>query len=319
MQEELQATGRKPENKTLRDIWEEWKELKNGNLAPGTMNRYRQIVASLPFIDCPIRTISFATIQGYMNENKDKCKSTNSVTKALLSNLFKYAKKAGYILNNPAADVEVIGKAAKELPEPLTLDDIEKICDALDDMNLKKQSRIEYKGVLWVGYYTGLRLGEIMALEIEDIDFQNKTLSVNKKMELHDGKPYITNRLKTKASNAVIPLCDACIDFLDAYTKNLDRETLFTVSFHTVELRLKVAAQKAGIEGFHPHMLRHSFVTNVVQSGTDPKTAAQLARHSSVKTTLDIYTQTSQETMRNAVNETYKNPKKDPEIQKILA
>lgn len=314
MQDEINQTGKKPENKTLMDVWTEWEALNTDHLAPGSINRYRKIIDNdIPFLNLPIRSISYSTLQQYFKGREKYCLSTNQVIKALLSNLFKYAKKAGYILHNPMPDVELYGKAKKTEPDPLTFEDVQSICYELDLMNLSKKNREQFQAVIWIGYYTGLRLGEIMALEKSDIDLESKTLSVNKRVEYHDGKEYITDRLKTKASRAVVPICTPCADFLAGYLPTLKDEALFSVKFHTVETRLKQAAKNAGIEGFHAHRLRHTFVSNIVMAGADPKTAAQLARHSSVLTTLDIYTQISEEKTRDAVDNAYKSPEKAPD------
>lgn len=313
MLEEINQSGKKPENKTLLDVWKEWEALNVGHLAPGSINRYRNIIDhDIPFLNLPIRSISFWTLQQYFKDRENYCLSTNQVIRALLSNLFKYSKKAGYIVQNPMSEVELYGKEKKTEPEPLTFEDVQNICYELDLMNLSKKNREQFQAVIWIGYYTGLRLGEIMALEKSDIDLKNKTLSVNKRVEYHDGKQYITDRLKTKASRAVVPICKPCADFLAGYLPTLEDDALFTVKFHTVETRLKQAAKNAGIEGFHAHRLRHTFVSNVVMSGADPKTAAQLARHSSVLTTLDIYTQIPEEKTREAVDNAYKSPEKAP-------
>lgn len=65
---------------------------------------------------------------------------------------------------------------------------------------------------------------------------------------------------------------------------------------------------------FHPHCLRHTYITNIVRSGCDIKTASKLARHSDVKTTLNIYTHSSEESKIEAINNVFgnKSPKNAP-------
>lgn len=99
MLEEINQSGKKPENKTLLDVWKEWEALNVGHLAPGSINRYRNIIDhDIPFLNLPIRSISFWTLQQYFKDRENYCLSTNQVIRALLSNLFKYSKKAGYIV-----------------------------------------------------------------------------------------------------------------------------------------------------------------------------------------------------------------------------
>lgn len=317
MQEEINKTGIKPQDKTLYQVWEEWEALKQGTLAPGTMTVYRQVIKSeIPFLNMPVRSITYGTIQTFFKERERYSKNTNNTIRIVLSNLFKHAKKCGYISQNPMNDIEVHGKSQKAPPDPLTYEEILKINDSLETMRFKKQGNLEqYQAVLWIGYYTGLRLSEVLALEKSDIDLVAGTLSVNKRVEYQDGKKkeYITDRLKTKSSRAVVPLCSPLIEYLQKYLLTVE-DYLFSVKFRAVEASLKSAAEKAGINDFHAHNLRHTFVSNLVMAGTDPKTAAELARHSDISTTLNIYTQITEDKKREALENTFKRPEKDPKI-----
>lgn len=319
MEKEIQESGKAPERKTLRDVWDEWYKIRSADLAPGTIRLYEYVINQIPFMDVQIRSITFAMAQTFMNSLQDNTKGANKNIKIVLSNLFKYAKKAGYINRNPISDIEVSGKPAKKPASTLTDEDINRILAAIDKTNHRPGLKHELKAFLLIGYYTGLRKSELMALEKSDIDFSNQTLSVNKKIECNDRLTYVTERLKTQASYAVIPLCAPCIEVLEEYTQHLDAAELFHYHPNSYCTGLKNAAELAGIEGFHLHLLRHSFVTNLIQAGADPKTAAQLARHGSIQTTLEIYTQINEERMREVLDQTYPSPKKDYKTPEIMA
>lgn len=328
MQEELKQTGgRKPEAKTLEDVYREWKAIKGDKLAPGTIKKYETSLRLTPFAMRPIRSVTYPEIQEFFNSQKGYSVSRNNLIHSLLSNLFRLARKSGYIVHNPMPDVEVLGKEKAPQKDALSLSDIEAMCAAIDMTGRREHTKRNLKMFLYIGFYTGLRMGEILALEVSDVDLERRTLSVSKKVEFQDGPAYVTERMKTKASRSLLPICEPLAELLADYCKDMTPgDPLITGTRGQPGARtsitdnLKEAAQTAGIEGFHPHLLRHSFITNLVREGADPKTAAQLARHSSINTTLNIYTQMSQEDLSTAVNRTFpKRPKKDTERGETFA
>ena len=93
------------------------------------------------------------------------------------------------------------------------------------------------------------------------------------------------------------------------------------LSPYNVDCVLSKNSKKLGFK-FRSHMLRHSFVSNLIHNGVDIKTTAELARHSDVRTTLQVYTQVSEANKVEAIQNTFnvKNetlgPEKDPNLQK---
>lgn len=328
MKEELKQTGgRKPEAKTLEDVYREWEAINGEKLAPGTLRHYKGMMKKIPFMGRPIRSVAYPEIQEFFNSQKDYSRGRNKIIHSLLSNLFKLARKSGYILHNPMPDVEVLGKEKAPQKDALSLSDIEAMCTAIDMTDSRRHTKKNLKMFLYIGFYTGLRRSEILALEVSDVDLERRTLSASKKVEFQDGPAYVTERMKTKASRSLLPICEPLAELLADYCKGMAPGDLLisgtrgqSYPRNFLAEKLAEAAQTAGIEGFHPHLLRHSFITNLVREGADPKTAAQLARHSSINTTLNIYTQMSQNDLSAAVNRTFpKRPKKDPEAPEIFA
>lgn len=318
MLEELQQTGRKPEQKTLRDIWEEWKAIKADKLAPATIDQYSRMLKVVPFMDRPIRSLCYSELQAFFNGLANQSKSRNNGLRAVLSNLFKLAKKSGYIVQNPMSDIEISGKEKAPQKDALSLSDIESICDAIEESTCKPRTKKNLQTFLYIGYYTGLRISEILALEVKDFDSVSCTLDIHKKVERKTG--IITSRMKTNASYAVLPVCSSLCEILKDHCRNKQPADLILSNLNgtpydqdNVRKVLSESAASVGIPDFHPHMLRHAFITNIIRSGADPKTAAQLARHSDISTTLNIYTQMNMQDLSMAVQNAFtESPKKDP-------
>ena len=141
--------------------------------------------------------------------------------------------------------------------------------------------------ILELFYSSGLRLSELVNLKIEDINFSDEIISVlgkGKKMRIIPiGKEAIQalrkwiksrSQLKNVANNSVL--------FLTNQTKQLTQRA--------VQYRLKFWAKKQGIfENIHPHLLRHSFASHLLQSSQDLRAVQELLGHENISST-QIYT-----------------------------
>lgn len=310
IEKELNDTGSVASDITIAEAYAEWLELNKDRLAKNTLSGYKNAYDHLAKIrNKPMKKIRYKELQNLFN-GLDLCKGTKHIIKALLQNLFKYAIKNGYISNNPVPYVELTGKEKKPTEDALELHQIEDICDAI---KTRSPFRTEaYKVFMWIGYYTGFRASEILALEWSDIDFENNSIHVWKRQEQKTCN--VTERMKTKSSTATVPMCEPLKKILEEWHQENHNELLICtrkgvpVSYQTINNNLRTSAKKIGIV-FHCHMLRHTFITNVVKSGADPKTAAQLARHSNVTMTLDIYTKMSGDDLAIALAKAYPPPK----------
>lgn len=153
-----------------------------------------------------------------------------------------------------------------------------------------------YKLGVLVCLYTGLRLGEICALKTEAIDLSRKCIYVNQtvqriKSEDKGGKTQLMlSEPKTASSKREIPLCDLLLKLLMKYkpkTEYLlgDKPT----EPRTYQYRLNQYFSALSIKGKHFHSLRHTFATNCIESGMDPKCLSEILGHADVNTTLNRY------------------------------
>lgn len=163
--------------------------------------------------------------------------------------------------------------------------------------------------------YSGMRRGEILALHWSDINFEEKSISINKSLALvkdaSNGAKYknklVLQEPKTSKSKRQIPINDTVISALNDHRKRqedekrefsdiyIDREMLFCkqngdyLSPREFLRDYQKLLLKAGLEKRRFHDLRHSFATMLINANENPKVIQELLGHSTISTTLDIY------------------------------
>ncbi len=185
---------------------------------------------------------------------------------------------------------------------------------------------------------TGLRTGELIGLTWDAIDWQNRTLTVNKSLEYRHSQSYWrAGPPKTVQSYRTIPLTDRAYtilreverqryirkesDLLSQVLPYIDRRTgenaalvmrdLVFINYRTGEpsknssydTHLYKLCDKAGIKRFGMHALRHTYATRAIESGMQPKVLQKLLGHASIKTTMDRYVHVTDTSMLLAVQQ----------------
>ena len=146
--------------------------------------------------------------------------------------------------------------------------------------------------------YTGIRLGELLALTWDDVDFEKKSLFINKtayKVKSNGQNKMIIGTPKTKKSNRIIPLCDKLINLLKLSKQYANsRYIISTKNGNIIETRayqrtFESILNKCGIKHYNFHCLRHTFATRAIELGMDPKTVSEILGHTNVGITLNRY------------------------------
>lgn len=219
------------------------------------------------------------------------------------------------IVKNPAERLKLPPHQKKEA-RVLTPDEQERLIKEL--RNCRRGDLFEF--IL----YTGLRIGEAVAITWDDIDLDNAILDINKtqivwsvdadgstKYQPGYGSP------KSKAGIRKIPLIPEAIDIIESLRKereDLERQGIIPSS-NTIFLNtrggafiktgaydiLRKATATAGIEGVHPHTLRHTFATRGLEHGIELKVMQELLGHSTLSMTADIYTHVLQESKKDSI------------------
>lgn len=206
-----------------------------------------------------------------------------------------------------SADVAVSVKAPKGasvLPDVLSVDEVSRLLDAAAVGGSTDPVVLRDKALLEFMYATGCRVSEAVGTNLDDIDLDEKVVRLMGK-----GSKQRLVPLGSYARNSVVAYLNAGRGELErrSTAKVPERRALFLnkrgkrISRQSVWEIVKTAGERAGItKPLHPHTLRHSFATHLIQGGADVRTVQELLGHASVTTT-QIYTHVSPE----ALIETY--------------
>jgi integrase len=203
-----------------------------------------------------------------------------------LSAIMNYAVNFYDLRSNPCRKAGSMGKSKADERPYWTLEEFQKFSDAIMD---KKDSWMAFQILFW----TGMRLGELLALQVKDVDFDNGTITVDESLARIDGEDLITAP-KTESSVRVITIHKELQESLKEYIASLYRARpstrLFagrTKSFfeHEMERGIKLS----GVKKITVHCTRHSHASMLVQMGFSPVEIAKRLGHGKVTTTIETY------------------------------
>lgn len=202
-----------------------------------------------------------------------------------ICSIFNYAVRFYELKENPYHKAGSMGKKHAEEMLFWTTDEFKQFIEVCED-------NIVNKTIFTTLYFTGMRIGEALALTKEVVDFKTKTIRINKSLQRLNKEDIITDP-KTPKSNRVVTIPDFVCKCLSDYFTHLyeldDKTRIFQISKSTVNRRLKVNAQKAGVKSIRVHDLRHSHASLLIEMGFGPLLIAERLGHEKVQTTLDTY------------------------------
>lgn len=228
-----------------------------------------------------------------------------------LTSVFSFAVKFYKLASNPAS---IVGNMGGEDDIHITywnLEQYKKFSEVMMDEPL-------YYYIFQVLFWTGIREGECLALQIQDIDLKKKTLTVSKTFYRLNGEN-IVGTPKTKQSYRTVTLPDSLVEDLEDYINMIYKphptDRLFPVTKSALTRRFKQGAKKAGLPDCHVHSLRHAAASLLLENGYSiPAIAARLG-HSPVNVGITYKyahsSPTTQEDIANTLNRLSKEDKKD--------
>ena len=245
--------------------------------------------------------ISAETCSAWVGSLYSQNNNPKSIQRHLSSakGFFRFLKKNNLIESSP---FELISapKSSSTLPEVLSPEDVEQL------LNFKPTNMIEIRdmAIIELMYSSGLRVSETANINISDFE-ENKTflrvLGKGSKTRLVP-----MGRFAITAINNWLMEREKILNNTDALFLN-SKGTRLTV--RSIQLRLKKMAVKQGLPPIHPHMLRHSFATHMLESSGDLRTIQELLGHSSLSTT-QIYTKLDYQHLAKIYDQAHPRAKK---------
>ena len=198
-----------------------------------------------------------------------------------LSCIFNYAVKVYDLPSNPVHKVGTIGKANAKEMSFWTIEEYQDFTLAIMD---KPESFIAFEML----FYLGVRIGELLAITPEDIDFDNNTIRINKSYQRIEGRDVITEP-KTPKGNRIINAPDFLMEEIKEYLalfysiRPNDRIMTFTKSF--LHKEMDRGTKISGVKRIRVHDIRHSNITMLSSLGFTAKAIADRVGHEDVQTT----------------------------------
>ena len=267
------------------------------HLKPSTYETKVIIISThiLPyFADMAVSDITPLEIRKWQNKlKKATTKRGTSLSQSyihsintILCTIFNHAIKFYGLKENPCSIAGSVGS-----PKPKQ----EMSIWTVEQFNhfLKYEDDPIYKMAFILFFYTGMRKGELLALEWGDIDFNNKVINITKSLQRIRGKDVVTSP-KTSKSERTIVIFDNLIEILKKYKSfvydDSERSRVFpTLNSSNLYRRLKKKAKEADLNEIRIHDLRHSHASLLIELGFSPLVIADRLGHESVQTTLDRY------------------------------
>lgn len=231
--------------------------------------------------DIPLSEVSASQVEGFSFWLVRQGKSPATVTRALaaIKSFYNCMILLGYLQTNPARDVAPV-RVERKLPQVLTGQEVELFLEQPECTDLKG---FRDRAMLELLYATGIRVSELIALNVDDLDLQGKTL-------------HCTGRSKDR----LIPLYTAAVRALQEYLRTVrpqlvsspDETALFVnmsgerMSRQGFWKLIKFYQEKAGIKKeITPHTLRHSFAAHLLENGADLRAIQSMLGHADISST----------------------------------
>ncbi len=249
------------------------------------------------------KAVQAIDIRHHIANRHRKGLSSKSLQRELsaIRSFFNYLLKKHQLDQNPAKQIHA-PKQQRKLPKLLDIDQITGMLDTAPESLLEIRDLAMFE----LFYSSGLRLSELASLDIEDLDLTEQSLRV---------------RYGKGEKQRVLPIGSKAVIAINKWLnhrQNTSSLALFIsrnnsrLSQRSIQLRLQAWCKKIGLpEQVHPHMLRHSFASHLLESSQDIRAVQELLGHSNISTT-QIYTHLDFQHLAKVYDKTHPKAKKKP-------
>ena len=269
------------------------------NLSQNTLESYKNDLSKFRnFLEKNNKSVLKADhflILSFLSFLLDKGFSSKTVSRNIssLKSFFKYLISVEHIKINPMLNIDA-PKSGLFLPTTLTVEETQQILDAPNEL---RAIEMRDKAMLYTLYATGMRISELISLNMHNVDLIRGSVQVIGK----GGK------------ERLIPLTNDSINMIKKYlteareklSKGKDHNNIFVsthgkqISRHSFWHRIKAYLKKVDVKKeVHPHTLRHAFATHMLNNGADLRSVQLLLGHSDLATT-QIYTHVAKAEVKN--------------------
>lgn len=276
-------------------------DYKMNSVKPSSYDRLERsfnLMKKYPIAKMPLELIGTDTIQRYLNELVEDDYALSTIRKQfhLITEFMDHANVKGIVERPYHRGVKlpsrsVVKKETKAVVA-YSFDEQTKLL-----RTLKTFERPGYSAALLM-LETGMRIGEVLALTWDDIDWRRRAINVHKTFVRlgNRRKSYIQNEAKSYSSNRSIPMSSGAKDILERL-KLLDEGNGFIVHdergeplcYEAMRWQIGKACAESGVPYYGQHAFRHTFATNCYNRGCDVKKLSKLLGHANVNITYNVY------------------------------
>ena len=269
------------------------------NLSQNTLESYKNDLSKFRnFLEKNNKSVLKADhflILSFLSFLLDKGFSSKTVSRNIssLKSFFKYLISVEHIKINPMLNIDA-PKSGLFLPTTLTVEETQQILDAPNEL---RPIEMRDKAMLYTLYATGMRISELISLNMHNVDLTRGSVQVIGK----GGK----ERLIPLTNDAITMIKKYLTNARDKLSKGKDHNNIFVsthgkqISRHSFWHRIKAYLKKVDVKKeVHPHTLRHAFATHMLNNGADLRSVQLLLGHSDLATT-QIYTHVAQAEVKN--------------------